>query len=106
MKNLKNVTVQAEENANNHGFNVYISFSGQREYVMTHRRNYFIYSLLRDGVDLKDLKRSRPFKVLQKHGFERYGITASKMEKTLTHLINVLDDYLYDFEDEESTRYA
>ena len=75
--NERNVTVIAENNGNASGFNVYLDFSGQREYLMWHRHNGFIFGILRHGRKLSDLRRLT--------GRER---------REMKYLLTVIDEYL------------
>ena len=64
MKNInRNIRVVAENTDCSPGFNIYLDFSGQREFLMFHRRNGLLYSLLRDGICVGDLARWAPGKV-------------------------------------------
>ncbi len=77
-----------------YGFNVYLDFSGQREYVITHRKNDMLYFLLKDGVVVSDL---RNITMRELSGRLKMSITSRSVKKaanSLNHLMNVIDDYL------------
>ena len=51
-------TVIAENNQKRGGFDIYLYFSGQREYLMWHRHNGLLYGLLKDGIKVSDIQRT------------------------------------------------
>ena len=58
MKNLnRNIKVVAVNLDKYDGFNIYLDFSGQREFLVFHRHNGILYNLLKDGVIVDDFKR-------------------------------------------------
>lgn len=96
---MKNVRVFAENRELETGFNVYLDFSGQREYVMTHRHNGLMYQILKDGISLEELKRIKPHQHLVKQGFHYTGNVSSKSERQIMHLIRVLEEYVEEVEE-------
>ena len=61
MKNgARNVRIIAVNAAGKHGFDIFLDFSGQREYLMSHRHNGPLYSMLCDGAPLDEVRRWRP----------------------------------------------
>ncbi len=86
------------------GFNIYLDFSGQREYLMSHRHNGFLYNMLKDGMRLADLQRLRGSKALSSQFYRKYGVyRGNALDSTLCHLLNVVDEYMTEkFADELS----
>lgn len=93
-KTYKKMKKEAKKEKRN-GFTVYLEISGHREYVKTYRHNGLLYSLLKDGVALDDLKRWKPFR----EGMGRttkYG--ATQLYDSVRHLIDIIDYVLADFD--------
>ena len=57
-KNDSNTMISARE-GNDGWFNVYVTYSGKAEYVMSHRRNDRIFEILKDGILFGDLMRMK-----------------------------------------------
>lgn len=89
-----NICLFAENCENTGGFNVYLDFSGQKEYLMWHRHNGVLYEIMKDGVNLNYIRRNKPHKICMAHGFEYYGNNSSKLENTINHLLAVVNEYL------------
>lgn len=93
MKENRNVRIKAENNGKKNGFNIYIVFSGHKEFLMHHRHNGLLYVMLKDGISISDLRRWKPSQIsVSKTG--RYG--GSKMFGSVRHILNVADEYLAD----------
>lgn len=73
----RKIRVIAANNYKKGGFDIYLDFSGRREYLMRHRHNGVIYNMIGNGVRLEDLKR--------KTGREK---------RALKYLLEVIDEYL------------
>ena len=58
-------------------FDIYLEFSGQREWLMMHRHSGLLFSLLRNGVSLAELRRIR-----------------GRDQKIVKYLLKVIDEYL------------
>ncbi len=103
MKKRKNnnITIVAENKRYDTGFNIYIDFSGQREYLMTHRHHNDLYQLLSRGISLSELKRSNPSQLFVRHKIRRNGHVPNNSINPLTHLIKVVDWYIKDMEEEK-----
>ena len=87
----RNIRVLAENNGNRGGFNIYLVFSGQKEYLMYHRHNGLLYGLLKDGIVIDDVRRWKPSRT----GVSRAGKSkASQLYDMVSHLMSVIDDYL------------
>ena len=82
----KNVQVFAVNAGNRSGFNIYISLSGQCEFLYYHRHNGLFYKFLEKGIYLETLYRWRP---------NRMGYLAGKtLEKKVRYLMKTIADYL------------
>ena len=92
-KQFNNIRVCAENMGSKRGFNIYLDFSGQREYLMSHRHNGLLFEMLKDGIYLNEMKRmkrgSRSGKV---------RTCSVKTKNSVEHLLLVIDDYLIDRE--------
>ena len=87
----RNIKVIAENNGNKKGFNIFIVFSGHREYLMHHRHNGLLYGMLKDGISLPDLRRWKPAQI----SVSRTGIYGGrKMYSSVRHILHAVDDYL------------
>jgi len=56
----RNVKIHAVNDGANDGFNIFVDFSGRREFLMHHRHNGLLYAILKDGIRLEALRRWRP----------------------------------------------
>ena len=92
LKENRNVRVLAENNGNRDGFNIFLEFSGQREFLMHHRHNGLLYARLKDGVTVADARRWRP----ARKGRRRAGKNgADELQGAVRHLLSVIDSYLH-----------
>lgn len=91
----RNILVTAENNGNQTGFNIYLVFSGQREYLSTHRHNGAMYGILKDGVRLADLQRCmQDMTVLTIYG-RRVGIVDTKQfRNSMRYLLLAIEEYI------------
>ena len=80
------------------GFHIYLDFSGQREYLMTHRRNGLLYGLLKDGAVLADMKRWRNGDIASRIGRSPRSPGSGKLTNMVDHLLVVIDDYMLERE--------
>lgn len=106
-RNVKLIADYAEGSGQIDGFNIYIDFSGNREYLMFHRSNGRLFSLLKLGISISELERSIP-KVVSKTSLSgrRYSKGGTnkrlkcrknesrKIENTIEHVVTVANDYL------------
>ena len=100
---MKNVRVYAVNRNSEEGFNVYLDFSGQREYVVSRRHNGILYEILKDGISLERLKRTKPHQLYTEYGFHFSGRNSAKLESQIKHLVEVLEEYIDEVvEDEEA----
>lgn len=81
---LRNVRVFAQNREGRTGFNIYLDFSGQREFLFTHRHNGLLYNLLKDGVRTDDLRRWTP---------RRNTPSCRRLQGMVSHLLAVVDAY-------------
>lgn len=95
-ENSRNIVVQVENRTDNRGFHVYLNFSGQREYLMTHRHNGLLYELLKDGAVLGDMKRWSMGDIAGKIGYSPRSPRSDKLKNMVDHLLIVIGDYLYE----------
>ncbi|GHV37273.1 hypothetical protein FACS1894187_13580 [Synergistales bacterium] len=58
MKNLDQIVIRAKHGA--HGLDVYIDMEGKEYYVTTRRTNGLLWTRLKDGITIGELKRIRP----------------------------------------------
>lgn len=63
-------------------FHIYLDVGGSREYLMTHRPNGALYTILKNGPRLIDLRNNQKSR--------RQSVT------NLRHLIRVIDEYMED----------
>ena len=95
----RNILVFAENNGNQHGFNIYLVFSGQREYLFTHRHNGAMYIMLKDGIPLGDLHRGvREMNVPALCGRRNGIIVTKQLRNSMRYLVTVIDEYIEDRE--------
>ena len=93
----RNILVVAENNGNQDGFNVYLVFSGHREYLFTHRHNGPMFVMLKDGIRLADLQRSVRTMNIQCLCGRRMSIAAARhLLGSMRYLLVVIDEYIED----------
>lgn len=91
----RNVKVYSVNNGTDKGFSVYLDFSGQLEFLMTRRHNGLLYSVLKDGVVLDELRRWSIGKARLSSGINPWSSSGSmELSKVVKHLLMVIDDYL------------
>lgn len=96
--NNRNIVVQVENRTDNDGFHIYLNFSGQREYLMTHRHNGLLYELLKDGAVLGDMRRWKAGDIAGRIGRSPRSPRSDKLTNMVDYLLIVIDDYLYERE--------
>ena len=96
MNDVKNIKLYAQNIDGKDGFNIYINFSGQREFLMYHRHNGLIYNFLKDGVRLDELYRGNSLKVYKSHSKDRRRkhSHSARIDSSLKHILMVADDYI------------
>ena len=96
--NYRNVTVKIENRGNKDGFHICLLFSGQREYLMTHRHNGLLYTLLKDGVVLDDMRRWKTIDIARKIGVSPRNSRSGKLTNMVGYLLVVIDEYILERE--------
>lgn len=91
--------IQAINCDNKRGFNIYLDCSGQREYLMWHRHNGILFGLLKDGIELSELKRRKCYKICSERGLDIYKKGSSNLDGNIRHIVSVAEDYLSDREE-------
>ena len=92
--NMRNVRVTAINNGSLDGFNIYLDFSGQREFLMHHRHNGLLFGMLKDGMRADELRRWTP---ATGRG-ERSRSATKQLTGMISHLLDVVDDYIVERE--------
>lgn len=93
-KENRNIRILAENNGNSNGFNVYIEFSGRKEYLMFHRHSGLLYGMLKDGMALSDLRRWRVSRISRGTSRRYQPRRSVKLKNTVGHLLAAVDDYM------------
>lgn len=88
--NMRYVWLTAENSGDRDGFNIYLSISGQREFLMHHRHNALLYRLLERGMRTDGLRRRTRRRL------------SVRMDGMVHHLLTVLDDYMLEREYERA----
>lgn len=90
MNDIKNVRIFATSRYRRDGINLYIDFSGQREYMMHYRYNKALYRCLSKGVSLDELREL---------GRGRHAARAGQaVAHAAKHITKVADDFIkYDW---------
>jgi len=108
----RNVKIVVDNGMKDGWFDIYLDFSGTREYLMPHRQNKRLYSMLKDGLRIEELERNATRAVsdvsLSGKRYLRGGINprlkcrknqARKLENSISHLVTVANDYIQDMAD-------
>lgn len=99
-KSNRNIRVLAKNIDKSTGFNIYLDFSGQMEFLMVHRHNGLLFSLLKDGICVDDLTRWSPKNNASSHVCmpKPWSRQAKKLAGMVAHLMDVIGEYLEDRE--------
>ncbi|MBE6013749.1 MAG: hypothetical protein E7241_00070 [Lachnospiraceae bacterium] len=102
----RNVRLVAETSQKT-GFDIYLDFSGNREYLMAHRYNKDLYNILKDGIKLVEFERSTRKLISDSSQYNQAGKNSGprrkiknkrnrskKFENSLEHVINVANEYM------------
>ena len=100
--NMRKVWVMAENNGNKAGFKIFLSISGQREFLMYHRHNGLLFRLLEHGVRADDLRRWEPFSSFAGMRRKVRRKLSTRMEGMVEHLLEVIDDFMLERECESA----
>ena len=87
-KSLRNVRIIAANNGSRTGFNIYLDYSGHREFLVYHRHNGLLYNLLKDGIWADTLRRQVP-----RNGGGKKRIRGRRFRGMVSHLLDVVDAY-------------
>ena len=93
MKRNNNIRVVTENRNGESGFNIYLDFSGKKEYLMGHRHNGLLYDFLKDGISVNEMKRWRPTGTVRKKN-RSSGNHSMRLQNMVEHLILVVDEYM------------
>ena len=85
--NTRNVRIAAVNKSAEDGFNIYLDFSGQREFLMHHRHNGLLFELLKNGIRADDLRRWSP---ADGRG-SRSRASGDKLKSMVAHLLIVVE---------------
>jgi len=100
MKNInRNIRIVAEPNGMD-GFEVFIDFSGSREYLMSHRYNSFLYNMLKKGASLEEIKRWRPNESYKNTYRSKRSCLSMKAQRAVKYLLSEVEDYMLRREEE------
>ena len=110
-KITRNVKLIAEGSYDRDWFDIYIDFSGSREYLMPHRQNERLFEILKGGVSIGELERCTPKLVsdvsLSGRRYLKGGINprlkcrknqARKLENSIGHLVLAANEYMEDMD--------
>ena len=113
-KKEKNITLVASESNDKGWFNVYIDFSGHKEYLMPHRNNTRIYKMLCSGISIEALQRVAKkeaadmtisqYRYVGEKGklkLKRIKNRSRKLENSIDHLLLVAKEYLEERKSED-----
>lgn len=96
---MKNVRIICFNKPNKDGLDIYIEFSGKREYLMSYRHNGSIYDVLCRGISIDELRRYDP-KVpkapngCRPHRLKTYKRTNQHLRHTIDHIVSVANSYI------------
>ena len=99
-----NVSLTAKRNEKFSGFDIYINYLGNSEYLMHHRHNEILFSKLKDGIAINELERCKQRLVTdvcisgRMSRLKTRKNYSQKIENSINHLINVANEYLEDME--------
>lgn len=86
MEEVKNVRIFATSRFERDGINLYIDFSGQREYLMRYRFSRTLYNYLKRGIPLEELR------ALSREHYETREYQA--MVHSVKHITRVADEFI------------
>lgn len=90
----RNIRIYLEMNDKD-GFDIYLVFSGQYEYLMSHRKNTWLYECI-NGISVCELR----MKKYDRSGMFSHGlrykrrVRVRKYANTIDHLVDVIDMYI------------
>ena len=93
MKNEHNIQVIVRDKNRQGGFDVYLDFSGNPEYLMSFKYSYALHSVLTAKEwSVGELRRMKSYKVWNQHWGGKDKVR--KLESSVRHLVEVIDWYL------------
>ena len=116
-KKNNNIKLVALEGINTEWFDIYMDISGNKEYLMSHRRNNVIFNYLKQGIKItdynRDIQRFITLLASSKCRFnkgtasakrKRYKNQMRKLQNSLEHIFTVANDYTYEAESAQVLR--
>ena len=95
---MKNVRIICFNKPNKDGLDIYIEFSGKREYLMSYRHNGPIYDVLCRGISIDELRRYDPkvpkTGIGSAYKLKNYKRTNQHLRHTIDHIISVANSYI------------
>ena len=99
MKNERNIKVIVRDRNRQGGFDVYLDFSGNSEYLMSSKYSYALHNILTaKDWSVGELRRMKPYKMWNQHWGGKDKVR--KLESSVRHLVDVIDWYLEERESE------
>lgn len=102
-KQFRNLKMVATEGTNPGYFDIYLEFSGRREFMMEHRWNRELYHLMKAGVTMDEFERKKVRLIRQitlagrRYGKARVSCRknhAKKMDQTVGFIIKAVYEHL------------
>lgn len=107
----RKIRVKAVSREKDEVFDIYLDTGAGPEWLMAHRPQPFLYELLRDGAEVEELRRLDAFRFcgsclgrnrnglghvwrLESHGRNGLRRMSEKLDRTVRHLVAVVDDEL------------
>ena len=100
-KRTNNIRIFAVNSNNTHGFDIYLDFSGQKEYLIHHRHNGLFFGILKDGIYLEDMKRWKPNAAVKNPNRRSRSNASEQLQSMMKHLLLVVEDYILERESYE-----
>lgn len=86
MKDINNIRIFATSRFDRDGINLYIDFSGRREYLMRYRFNWNLYNYLKRGIPIEELR------ALSRARYESREYQA--VVHSVKHITRVADEFI------------
>ncbi|MCR5213046.1 MAG: hypothetical protein K6E10_01390 [Eubacterium sp.] len=98
-KKSNNTIIIAEKvDYTKNNYNIYMIFSGKKEFLMSHRDDRFLYPVLKEGITLNELRWNKPVKIYSSRGINVNKHVAKEVYGTFNHIIKVVDSYIKEIE--------
>lgn len=85
-KKYHNIRIVAKNSADYNSFNLYLDFSGQREFLMSYKSNGLIFTYFKDGKSLADVYRWHPKQMNR--------VIGRKMASSMTYIKRMIQEFL------------